>query len=188
LRFANTGNQSGRLVPVALRIGAIARTICSGAAWIRAYIAGSPSHAANAAPPSRKVGSNAHIQPNPRGRRCSGAAPSGTARASTPRAAPGARTGRSSGSPASMRRISADSARSLADIQPVANPRGTGEIGRSAVAAHVRPAADRTTRRTTAFARCNRVERNGAAGTIGNSFSGGGRFSPADGRKLDFLY
>jgi hypothetical protein len=92
--------------------------MCSGAARTFARIAGSLSHSANAAPSARTFGPKSHIQPNPRGRRATSATASPDA-APSPRAATGrARTGASSRSPASIRRISAESDRSLDRIQP----------------------------------------------------------------------
>ncbi len=51
--FCTTGNHSGLAAPVAFRIGPITCAICSGAASTVAFMIGSPSHAANAAPSAR---------------------------------------------------------------------------------------------------------------------------------------
>jgi hypothetical protein len=59
-----------------------------------------------------------------------------------------------------MRRVSADSARSLRRNQSRARPRITGESATGTASA--RSAPTRATRRTTAFTRSSRVERNGA--------------------------
>jgi hypothetical protein len=72
----------------------------------------------------------------------------------------------------------------LADIQPFASPRTTGETGPPVALPAgediARSTAGLATRCTIAFTRSSRVTRNGAAENIGNSFSGGGRISPAD--------
>jgi hypothetical protein len=157
---ARLGNHSGRRVPVAWRIGAITRAISSGAASIIARIGASPSQFANAAPSSPTPGETALIQPNPRGRRSSaGTLP----RATGPRAAtPGARSGEVTVSPASIRRIAADSAANRATIQARAIARRAGETALSTGAEDIAAPRVRTTRRTTAFTRSSRVERNGA--------------------------
>ncbi len=169
-RFPTTGNQSGGVAPVACRIGEIARAIACGAASTFACVAGSLSQSANAAPACRIVGSTAHIQPNPRGKRAS----AGTARRSLETSPAAASrqdgTGKSGRSPASMRRVSADSARSLPRIQSRVVRRNSPEIVSGATPAgtpRARAAAVPTTRRTTAFARCSRVERNGAENMCG---------------------
>jgi hypothetical protein len=83
-----------------------------------------------------------------------------------------------------MRRISAESARSLADIQPFTIPRSTGEIGAetesaaSVGAIRIRSTPGRATRRTTAFTRFSRVERNGAENIFGVLLREAGAFRP----------
>jgi hypothetical protein len=164
------GNHSGLPCPTAVEIGPTARAIVSGAAENLACIAGSPSHAMNAAPSRRTSGSSAHIHPNPRGSRASGGSNPRSPRAPSPRESlwRDRRPGRSSSSPVSIRRMTVESARSLARIQSRAAPRSTGEIacalGAEAPAAirRTRSATGRATRRTTAFTRCSKVERSGA--------------------------
>jgi hypothetical protein len=76
------------------------------------------SHAVNACPSRRTFGPKAHIQPNPRGRRSFGEAATGLTGAFASRVALRASpAGQADVSPASMRRISAESARSLVVIQ-----------------------------------------------------------------------
>jgi hypothetical protein len=158
---------------VAFKIGAIRCAILSGAASTLACIAGSSSHAANAAPFPRTSGPKLHIQPKPRGRRASGVIGSRSAGENSRFATGGFRIRVSSRSPASIRRISAESARSRVRNQPCATSRNTGEISRSGDGArirHARSATGRATRRTTAFTRRSRVERNGAGNMFGVLF------------------
>jgi hypothetical protein len=171
-----TGNHSGLRAPVAFSSGPISPAIRSGAASTFALIQGSFSNSANAAPSPRTFGPKAHIQPKPRGRRSSGGIACCIGRASSTFETDGARTAAPSVSPASIRRISADSARNLADIQPCAIPRSTGEIGSRAEAStapgpdRARSATGRATRRTTAFTRSSRVTRNGAENIVWSFF------------------
>jgi hypothetical protein len=176
--FPRSGNHFGGAAPIARSMGEITRAISAGASITFAFIQGSSSHAAKACPASCMLGSRAHIHPNPRGSRSSVGI---GLRIAGPSARFAARAPRSFGfnvSPASMRRVSAESARSLACIQPRAKARSTGETGAvCAVAAgtgalRIRSATGPATRRTTAFTRCSRVERNGAA-NIFRSFSEG---------------
>jgi hypothetical protein len=170
-------------VPVAVRIGPISGAIRSGAARIIAWVAGAFNHAANACPSRRTFGPKAHIQPNPRGRRCSGGATSRVTRASTPLGANEPRTGGASVSPARMRPVNTESARTLAAIHARARPRNTGEIDAGAstlIDGRACSAAGRVTRRTIAFTRSSTVTRNGAGRNIWTPFLGGGRISPAD--------
>jgi hypothetical protein len=140
-------------------MGLISSAIFSGAASTFAFIAGSFSQAANAAPSRRTFGPKAHIHPKPRGRRSSGGI--GTRSTGVPcwSAFREGMTGRSAASPASIRRISAERARSLADSQFFASPRCAGEIAAetetatSARTSGTRAAAGPATRRTTAFTR-----------------------------------
>jgi hypothetical protein len=161
-------NHSGFRSPVAVRIGPTSRAIRSGAASTIAFMQGSFSHAANACPSRRTFGPKAHIHPNPRGRRSSGGTRSRSAAAFAPVAGSDVRPRPSSGVPASMRRISAESARNLADIHPFTSARSTGGIDPDAAGetsagnGRTRSAAGRATRRTIAFTRSSRVTRNGA--------------------------
>jgi hypothetical protein len=150
-------------------MGPISRAMRCGAASTIARAAGAFSHSTNAAPFLGTSGPKAHIHPNPRGRHSSGGTAPRTAGMASHVAPVGARTTRPGFSPASIRRISAESARSRADSHRRGRPRITGEIAISGAlprAPRVCSAAGRATRRRIAFTRSSRGERNGAENIV----------------------